>query len=198
MSDSWGAVSRGAIFLCWGSFALVWLAGAAYNIRKAPATRVRSLLSYFWIPIFLIAWLVALVSSGVGWHWPVVSWWWVHLAGVVLLVAGTAFTLWARGVLGTMWSSNAVVKDNHALRTDGPYAITRHPIYTGLLAMLAGTALASGLGLWIVVLVVGPVALEVKIKAEERLLLRAFGDEYERYRRRVPQLIPGLRRSVSS
>jgi protein-S-isoprenylcysteine O-methyltransferase Ste14 len=66
-----------------------------------------------------------------------------------------------------MWSAVPAVKEGHRLRTSGPYAITRHPIYTGLLGMLLGTMLVAGAG--------------------------EFPEEYPRYRRRVLQLVPGLR-----
>ena len=69
-----------------------------------------------------------------------------------------------------MWSAAPAVKEGHQLRTSGPYAITRHPIYTGLLGMLLGTLLAAGAGPWIVPF---PIAL----------ILIEF----------MPQLVPGLR-----
>jgi len=56
---------------------------------------------------------------------------WGTSIGLVILLGSTVFTLWARFALGTMWTLDAVVKEGHALRTDGPYGITRHPIYTG-------------------------------------------------------------------
>jgi protein-S-isoprenylcysteine O-methyltransferase Ste14 len=65
----------------------------------------------------------------------------LQVIGVILLIAATLFTLWSRLVLGTMWSSAAAVKSDHQLRTGGPYRVTRHPIYTGILGMLAGTTL---------------------------------------------------------
>lgn len=83
---------------------------------------------------------------------------------------------------------------HHQLRTDGPYAITRHPIYTGMVGMLIGTAVLTGLGPWAVLVALGIVFIEIKLHAEERLLGEVFGGEYERYRREVPQLVPGLRR----
>ena len=46
-----------------------------------------------------------------------------------------------------MWSMDAAVKEGHRLRTEGPYGITRHPIYTGLLGMLLGSLLLAGVGL---------------------------------------------------
>jgi protein-S-isoprenylcysteine O-methyltransferase Ste14 len=119
---------------------------------------------------------------------------WVAWAGVVLLVGATAFTLWARTALGTMWTSSAVVKEGHVLRTDGPYGITRHPIYTGILAMLSATALTAGLGRWVPATLFALVLLLIKIRAEERLLESALGDEYRDYRRRVRALVPVPRR----
>ena len=70
--------------------------------------------------------------------------------------------------------------------------MTRHPIYTGLLGMLLGATLLSGIGQWIVLFPVGLILFEVKIRMEEHLMLATFPDEYPRYRRQVPQLVPGL------
>jgi protein-S-isoprenylcysteine O-methyltransferase Ste14 len=81
----------------------------------------------------------------------------------------------------------------HKLRVSGPYAITRHPIYTGFLGMLLGSLLLAGGGPWLAPFVIYPLLLEFKIRIEERLMLAEFPDDYPRYRRRVPQLIPGLR-----
>jgi protein-S-isoprenylcysteine O-methyltransferase Ste14 len=112
---------------------------------------------------------------------------------LAILVGSTAFAMWARIALGTMWSLAPVVKDHHRLRTDGPYGITRHPIYTGFLGMLIGTVLVAGLGRSLVILPVGLALFEVKIRLEERLMAASFPDDYPRHRRRVPQLLPGLR-----
>jgi protein-S-isoprenylcysteine O-methyltransferase Ste14 len=91
-----------------------------------------------------------------------------------------------------MWTSAAVVKDHHALHTQGPYGITRHPIYTGVLGMVLGTALLNGWGPFGAVFLVAVLVLETKIHAEEQLLTSSFGEAYERYRQRVPQLVPTL------
>ncbi len=113
--------------------------------------------------------------------------------GLVILLGSTVFTLWARFALGAMWTLDAVVKEGHVLRTDGPYGITRHPIYTGILGMFAGSLILAGVGRSLLLLPVGLVVFEVKLHAEEELMSATFPDEYPRYRRRVPQLIPGLR-----
>jgi Putative protein-S-isoprenylcysteine methyltransferase len=61
-----------------------------------------------------------------------------------------------------------------------------------LLGMLLGATLLSGIGQWIVLFPVGLILFEVKIRMEEHLMVATFPDEYPRYRRQVPQLIPGL------
>lgn len=82
---------------------------------------------------------------------------------------------------------------DHRLRTTGPYAVTRHPIYTGILGMLIGTALVVGTAASIVLVLSSVALFEVKIQREERLMMATFPDEYPGYRQRVPQLIPGLK-----
>ena len=118
--------------------------------------------------------------------------------GAVLLIVATGFTLWARIALGTMWSSSPVAKERHVLRTEGPYAVTRHPIYTGILGMVLGSAVVLNFGAWVWVFVLLVVFFELRIRSEELLLSEAFPGAYDDYRRRVPQLIPGLRLLRSS
>jgi len=92
-----------------------------------------------------------------------------------------------------MWSAMPnTLQAHHELRTDGPYAVTRHPIYTGLLGMILGTVLLNGLGVTLALPVVGAAIVATRIPIEERLMSSAFPDEYARYRRRVPRLLPGL------
>ncbi|MDR3419394.1 MAG: isoprenylcysteine carboxylmethyltransferase family protein [Nevskia sp.] len=112
--------------------------------------------------------------------------------GVAILLCGAAFSIWARRHLGTNWSGTVTLKQNHELIRTGPYAWVRHPIYTGLLAGVTGTAVAEGTwsGLLAVVLVF--VALLQKLSLEERWLGSLFGEEYARYRAEVRALIPLL------
>ena len=72
----------------------------------------------------------------------------------------------------------------------GPYRIVRHPIYTGLLAMLLATAMLVGHIAAIFGIVVVFVSLWIKLEQEEAVMLRQFPDEYAAYRQRVKRIIP--------
>ena len=117
----------------------------------------------------------------------------VTVIGAGILVGSTLFAVWARLALGRSWSVDPQAAPDVGLHTDGPYAVTRHPIYTGLLGMMLGTALMGGLGQWITLVIAGLVVAGIKIRAEERLLLATFPDAYSDYRKRVPALIPRWR-----
>jgi protein-S-isoprenylcysteine O-methyltransferase Ste14 len=170
---------------------VVWLVGAIYNAIKSPAVRKRSG-PFSWLAGILAFIIVDWFISQGLWRFLTFDTLWLRIIGIVCLLFATGFTPWARLVLGKMWSSSAVARAGHELRTDGPYRITRHPIYTGVLGMLFGTMHMSGLGIYAVLFLVG-IILEIKLHQEERLLMETFGEEYVQYKRRVPQLIPGLK-----
>ena len=179
---------------CWAIVVAIWIIGAV-RLRRAPSQRQPLGSGAIWrIGAVVVAVLVFGIAAPPDLQRITTHSWWVEGPGLVLLIASTIFTLWARFSLGTMWSlSPNALRDHHQLRTDGPYAVTRHPIYTGLLGMLLGTTLLNGVGVLISVPVVGVAAFAVRVSIEERLLSQSFPDEYGRYRERVPQLIPGLR-----
>lgn len=181
-------------WICWGAVAVTWIAGAVYGARagrgQSHLTRTAGLLRIAMVVaaalVFRLAWheLRRVTDDS----------WWLVVPGLVVLVVSTGFTIWARLRLGRMWSAAPdMLRADHALRTDGPYAITRHPIYTGLLGMLVGTVLLNGLGVSLAFLVVGIAAVATRIPIEERLMSETFPDEYASYRERVPRLVPGLR-----
>jgi protein-S-isoprenylcysteine O-methyltransferase Ste14 len=181
------------VLICWGVLAAVWIGGAVYNAGRTPHARKRSFGSSIWMVAAIPALLVGRRVIGgdvLSLHdEPDV----LRLVGVALLIVSTGFTLWARLALGTMWSSSPVAKEGHVLHTTGPYAVTRHPIYTGILGMLISSAVALDFGAWLCVLALVLIFFELRIRDEERLMREAFPGEYDRYRRLVPQLVPGLR-----
>jgi protein-S-isoprenylcysteine O-methyltransferase Ste14 len=182
-----------SIAVCWLVFAAVWLVTANYNEARAPAQRRRSWYGTGVIPVVIITTVIHLAVPRTDWQSVTFYAPWARFLGLAVLLAATALTLWARFVLGLMWSAVPAVKEGHQLRTSGPYAITRHPIYTGLLGMLLGSLLVAGAGWWIVPFPVALILIEFKIRIEERVMTAEFPEEYPRYRKRVPQLVPGLR-----
>jgi protein-S-isoprenylcysteine O-methyltransferase Ste14 len=158
------------LVVAWGTVAVVW---ALAPRGGGSHTGGRS-----WLAAIVAVWL--LYGPGLPWASLTVSATWLHATGVALLVAATAFTVWARLVLGPMWSADVTAGPDHELRARGPYAVTRHPIYAGGLGMLAATALLDDLGRWIGVLAAATVFLVVKARAEERNLRRVFPAEYGR------------------
>jgi protein-S-isoprenylcysteine O-methyltransferase Ste14 len=181
------------IAACWGALALAWLLGAIVWESQAPAERTRSRFGTAVWPGLIIVFGLGFAIPRSDWHALALHQAWIRIGGLVILVATTAFAIWARLALGAMWSAVPAVREGHKLRTTGPYAVTRHPIYTGMLGMLLGTALLIGYGQWLVAFPVYVVLVEIKLHIEERYMLAEFPDEYPRYRRQVPQLIPGLR-----
>jgi protein-S-isoprenylcysteine O-methyltransferase Ste14 len=116
------------------------------------------------------------------------------LAGVgdALTCLGLGFAIWARVHLGQQWSGRVEVKQERRLVRSGPYAWARHPIYTGILLAIAGSALVVGeLTAFLAVGIMGAAYLR-KIRTEEAVLIDVFGGEYQRYQREVRALIPFL------
>jgi protein-S-isoprenylcysteine O-methyltransferase Ste14 len=109
---------------------------------------------------------------------------------LALISAGLAFAVWARFVIGRNWSGTVTLKQDHELVRSGPYAIVRHPIYTGFLLALVGTAVARGtIGAFIGV-AIAVLTLRLKSLTEESLMLHQFGPQYATYKRDVKALIP--------
>lgn len=113
-------------------------------------------------------------------------------AGAVVSVAGVALAVWARRELGRNWSKDAAVVERQELVVRGPYAVVRHPIYSGFLALMLGTALlVDSIGVYGLCTLQG-VFLTVKARQEESLLAVEFPDDYRAYHARTRAFIPWL------
>ena len=135
-------------------------------------------------------------AAGIGLVRPVLPWWApfsLVSTVLVLLLGGTAIALFlsAATTMGKNWSLVARTRPDHQLVRSGPFAIVRHPIYLALLLYL--TSIAAALGHWPQLLLAMPLYLAgtaIRIRDEEALLRKQFGDEHARYVREVPALIP--------
>ena len=185
------------VVYCWDGVGLFWLAGLAFTKRVVRRTPIGA--RAFQIAVGALG-IAFIFSQSLNKGWMAVSFLprsaglhqladWTALA---LTFAGCLFACWARVVLGGNWSGAPTVKDNHELIVKGPYALTRHPIYTGFLTAAVGTTLVVGMWRAIVGLAVIVLMLILKMSQEERLMTQQFPETYLGYRQRVKALIPGL------
>jgi protein-S-isoprenylcysteine O-methyltransferase Ste14 len=116
----------------------------------------------------------------------------VEYAGLTVTFAGLAFTAWARAILGRNWSAVVTIRQDHRLIRTGPYKWVRHPIYSGLLLGMLGTAIYFGQLRGLVGVALGLAAFWMKARLEETFLIEQFGPEYVEYKKEVKALIPSL------
>jgi protein-S-isoprenylcysteine O-methyltransferase Ste14 len=115
---------------------------------------------------------------------------WFGVVGLVSTVIGIAVAIWARIILGTNWSAVVTIKQGHQIIRRGPYAVIRHPIYSGGLLALLGTAIAFGEIRGLIGFTLIFIAWWMKSRLEEAFLEEQFGADYTRYKREVKGLIP--------
>jgi protein-S-isoprenylcysteine O-methyltransferase Ste14 len=118
---------------------------------------------------------------------------WMAYIGTLLVLAGLGFAIWARLHLGGNWSGLVTVKQSHELIQTGPYAMARHPIYTGLITAFTGTAIVEDAWRGPLAAVIIAASFIRKMRMEEAFMEATFGDAYARYRMRVPALWPRLK-----
>ncbi len=113
------------------------------------------------------------------------------LAGVILCALGVALAIWARAYLGRNWGLPMSRKEQPELVTSGPYAYVRHPIYSGILLGMIGSALAESV-LWLIPLAIFGAYFVYSARSEERIMAQAFPEQYAAYRQRTKMLVPFL------
>jgi len=174
----------GATWLAW---LISWIAAAFWSERAT--VRARGQWRYRLITLFGLVVLLRPFSrrDGLAWGSPP----FLGSIGFALLLIGIGFAWWARLHLGRLWSGNVTRKADHRVIDSGPYALVRHPIYTGLLLGLIGTAIARGhlsdyLGVAIIIF-----GTYLKARLEESFLREQLGAAaYNAYATRVPMLVP--------
>ncbi|MGF7179002.1 methyltransferase family protein [Tunturiibacter psychrotolerans] len=114
----------------------------------------------------------------------------IAFAGLFVVVCGVGFSIWARLILGENWSGIATIKQDHSLIVRGPYRAVRHPIYTGMLLALFGTALQHGLIRSFLGVFICSIGFWMKVSVEEHFMVQRFGNDYRRYRMQVSALVP--------
>ncbi|MEO6849731.1 MAG: isoprenylcysteine carboxylmethyltransferase family protein [Mucilaginibacter sp.] len=114
-------------------------------------------------------------------------------AGLVILAIGFIIRWTAIIQLGKRFTVDVSISNAHTLKTSGLYKIVRHPSYLGLMLIFFGIALFLGNLLSFIIIVVPTfLALNYRIKIEEKALTDEFGEQYIAYKRKVARIIPGL------
>jgi protein-S-isoprenylcysteine O-methyltransferase Ste14 len=111
--------------------------------------------------------------------------------GLALFVAGLALAIWARLYIGRNWGMPMTRRQEPELVTTGPYRKVRHPIYSGIILALIGTALATTLYGLIAAVVLGGY-FTYSATREEAFLAEEFPDAYPAYKHSTKMLIPFL------
>jgi len=112
--------------------------------------------------------------------------------GAAIQIAFASLAVWARRHLGRNWSAEVRIGQGHQLVRTGPYRLLRHPIYTAMLGMFLGTAIAGSQYHALVAIVLLFFAYLRKTRLEEEILARTFGAEWDAYRRSTWALVPGV------
>ena len=113
--------------------------------------------------------------------------------GIFLTFVGAGIAIWARYCLGQYWSARVTLKIDHRLIRSGPYTYVRHPIYSGLLLAMAGTALVIGEWRALIAVLIAILEFSRKATKEEALLSTEFNDDYQEYRKHAGFLTPRFR-----
>ncbi len=176
-------------FLLWLAFQIYWGASAR---NSAPTKKAESRASTMFHQIVLnVAYLLLFwAAPGLkGWFLPPQLHFLVPL-GTGIEAAFILLAVWARRHLGRNWSAEVRIAEGHQLVRTGPYRLLRHPIYTAVLGMCVGTAIASSQYHALLSVVMVLLAYIRKSRLEEKILRQQFGAEYDDYRRHTWALVP--------
>jgi protein-S-isoprenylcysteine O-methyltransferase Ste14 len=175
--------------MLWALWVVSWLIAAFWADRAQARADLATEASY---RLVLVLGCVALFLPTVLRNPPLLDWpqplaWLFVAAGA----AGLGFCWWARLHLGRLWSASITRKEDHRIVDSGPYAIVRHPIYTGVLVAGLATALLEARPVAALGLIVVAAGFYQKARLEEGFLRKELGEgPYDAYAARVPMLIP--------
>ncbi len=173
-----------AISVAWIVFWIYWLISATVSKESISGGWRTRLTGVSVIAVFVIDGLIH--DRGLAVHSLILA-----AIGALLFACGIALAVWARLNLGRNWGMPMTQRAEPELVTSGPYRFVRHPIYSGLLTAMLGTALVTNLlGLIVVAVLVGYFYYCGTV--EERNLATTFPKAYPEYRSRTKMLIPFL------
>ncbi|HEY2472284.1 MAG TPA: isoprenylcysteine carboxylmethyltransferase family protein [Terracidiphilus sp.] len=177
----------------WITFLIYWQI-RAFNTKSTQ--RLESATSRILRALTFVVAISLLCTTRIPLRWLYLRLWQPGLfsfwLGATITVAGLLFAVWAREHLGRNWSRSVTIKQDHELITTGPYALLRHPIYTGILAGFLGLAIAISEVRGFVVFVLIFIVFWFKLSMEEQWMRSQFGESYSTYVHRTAALVPYL------
>lgn len=169
----------------------MWLTQPAFTVKETSDQKSSDRFS---IVLILSMSFVSVVAPVIDWAYFTTeqnAFSWITLLGIMMIVIGIVFRAMAVRYLGKYFTATVQIKDDHALITTGPYAIVRHPSYTGaFLAIIAGGVVLESLIGFIISCIAMVLAYYVRIGIEEKELTAKFGDAYRQYQKRTKMIIP--------
>ena len=175
-----------AVLIIWIAFWTYWLVGSA-RVKRGHQRWGQFL--GFRIAIVLIVLLLLRLKVFKGHNAFSHNPWWVVGVGLAIFLLGLALAVWARVYLGVNWGFPMARKGNPELVTTGPYRKVRHPIYSGIILAIVGTALAVSF-YWLIVAGVFGAYFLYSAVMEERYMYGLFPDAYPAYKQSTKMLVP--------
>jgi protein-S-isoprenylcysteine O-methyltransferase Ste14 len=178
------------ILVGWAAFWFYWLA-ASVGVKAGQNrwTRFAGIRVVIVLLVFLLLRLGVFRGHARHAGHAITSSPWLQGIGLALFVLGLALAIWARVFLGRNWGMPMTQKADPELVTTGPYRTIRHPIYTGILLAMVGTAVAVSLYWLIAVALLGAYFIYSAV-VEERYMAERFPGSYPDYKRSTKMLIP--------
>ena len=175
----------------WLLFGAYWLVSALKRKKTKQRETVLQRVGYT-LPLFAGFYLLYQPQVQYGWldnrlfpAGPFGEW-----LGVLLTAAGIAVAFWARWHLGTNWSGVVTLKEGHELIRTGPYRSIRHPIYTGILLGLLGTAITFGAFRGLLAMAIVWLSFYIKARREESFLTQEFGPNFAEHKQHTGMFLP--------
>jgi protein-S-isoprenylcysteine O-methyltransferase Ste14 len=186
------AIYRELCAVLWLAWLISWNVAAFWRAKSSAEAPRNQYRLHFAIAVFGFMLAFGTFSWRVPPLWPVspaLGW-----AMVGLTAIGLAFTWWARVHMGRLWHGGVSRTPEHRVIDTGPFALVRHPIYTGMMTAVAAVAVLQAQPLALLGAGLFALGFGLKARVEERFLEREIGG-YEAYRRRVGMLVPWLGRA---
>ena len=188
------------VLLIWLLFFAYWTSSAIYDFLSGKYKKIEKLPSFARVGVDRITLglaIVIVVTTPLNGFYPfsviiLQSSAATTYFGLGLGLLGVLFAIWARRTLGGNWSSDVVLKKGHTLTTNGPYAIVRNPIYSGVTLGIVGSAISVGYASGLVAIASVLIFSYSRINAENKLMEQRFGKEFDKYRKKVKAFIPWL------